>query len=75
MIPKKSVGSNIYDFPWISIIMATEGYAFKTMIHGKVRNFKNNTKSVICNFFKQFFPIASCINPIVSCEFNALSCH
>lgn len=26
--------------------MATEGYAFKTMIHGKVRNFKNNTKSV-----------------------------
>lgn len=55
--------------------MATEGYAFKTMIHGKVRNFKNNTKSLICNFFKQFFPIASCINPIVSCEFNALSCH
>lgn len=51
MILKKLVGLNIYDFFWILIIMVIEGYVFKIMIYGKVRNFKNNIKSLICNFF------------------------
>lgn len=55
MILKKLVGLNIYDFFWILIIMVIEGYVFKIMIYGKVRNFKNNIKSVICNFFLIIF--------------------